>query len=119
MNTKQEFINRAIKFAIEIIRFTKTLPQERASWVITDQIIRSSCSIGANMTEANSASSKKDYINFYTHALKSANETRYWLALLIELTPGSKTLEKLDQEANELCKILAASIITMKKNLKI
>lgn len=70
------------------------------------------------MTEANSASSKKDYINFYSHALKSANETRYWLALLRELIPNSE-LEKLDKEARGLCKVLAASIITMKKGLKI
>lgn len=117
MGTKQDFVSRALKFAVDIIRFTRTLPKERAFWVITDQIIRSSCSIGANMTEANSASSKKDYINFYSHALKSANETRYWLALLKELIPNFKIVDNLDQEAGELCKILAASIITMKKKI--
>lgn len=113
------FVKRALKLAIEIIRLTRSLPKERSFWVITDQIIRSSCSVGANMTEANSASSKKDYINFYSHALKSANETRYWLSLLRELIPNSSITKKLDIETDELCKILAASIITMKKNLKI
>lgn len=119
MKTKQDFINRALAFAVRVIRFTRTLPKERAFWIIIDQLIRSSCSIGANMTEANSASSKKDYINFYFHALKSANEARYWLALLKELIPNSKIVENLDAEAEQLCKILAASIITMKKSLKI
>lgn len=117
MAKNQEFVKRALNFAIKVIRFTKLLPKERAFWVITDQIIRSSCSIGANMTEASSASSKKDYINFYSHALKSANETRYWLKLLGELVKNSKTLEELDEEAEELSKILAASIITMKKKI--
>lgn len=117
MGTKQDFIGRALRFAVDVIRFTRVLPKERAFWVITDQLIRSSCSIGANMTEANSASSKKDYINFYSYALKSANETRYWLALLKELLPNSKVIDNLDQEAQELCKILAASIITMKKKI--
>lgn len=115
MNKKQDFIRRAMKFSVNIIRFTRTFPKDRAFWIIADQLIRSSCSIGANMTEANSASSKKDYINFYSHALKSANETRYWLALLKELIPNSKAIAKLDKEAEEFCKILAASIITMKK----
>jgi len=118
MAKNQEFIKRALIFAVDVIHFTKTLPNERAFWVITDQLIRSACSIGANMTEAGSASSKKDYINFYSHALKSANETVYWLTLLNELAPNSKTVDKLMKEAEELCRILAASIITMKRNLK-
>lgn len=118
MAKNEEFINRALKFAVDIIKFTKTLPKERAYWVITDQLIRSSCSIGANMTEAGSASSKKDYINFYSYALKSANETIYWLNLLDELIPNIKIIEKLTKEAEEFCRILAASIITMKRNSK-
>lgn len=118
MAKNDEFIKRALKFSVEVIRFTRTLPNERAFWIITDQLIRSSCSIGANMTEASSASSKKDYINFYLHALKSANETRYWLALLKELLPKSSLIAGLDKEAEELCKILASSIITMRKNSK-
>lgn len=118
MARNEEFIKRALKFTVNVIRFTKTLPKERAFWVITDQLIRSSCSIGANMTEAGSASSKKDYINFYSHALKSANETIYWLLLLKELIPTSKIIENLIKEAEELCRILAASIITMKRNSK-
>jgi len=117
MGKKQDFIERASNFAIQVIRFTKTLPKERAYWVITDQLIRSSCSIGANMTEANSASSKKDYVNFYSHALKSANETKYWLDLLKKLTVDSMTIEKLYKEVEELSKILGASIVTMKKGL--
>lgn len=118
MAKNEEFVKRALTFAVDVIRFTKTLPKERAFWVITDQLIRSSCSIGANMTEAGSASSKKDYINFYSHALKSSNETVYWLTLLSELVPNSKVIEKLRKEAEEFCKILAASIITMKRNSK-
>ena len=118
MARNEEFIKRALKFAVDVIRFTKTLPKERAYWIITDQLIRSACSIGANMTEAGSASSKKDYINFYSHALKSANETIYWLNLLKELIPNSKPIDNLLKEAEEFCRILAASIITMKKNSK-
>jgi len=118
MARNEEFVKRALRFAVEVIRFTKTLPRDRAYWIIADQLIRSGCSIGANMTEAGSASSKKDYINFYSYALKSANETVYWLKLLKELIPSNKILDKLLKEADEFCKILASSIKTMKENSK-
>ena len=118
MNTKKDFLKRAHKFSINTIHFTEKLPNKRSFWVISDQLIRSACSIGANMTEANSASSKKDYINFYSYALKSANESKYWLALLSDLIPSSSDLISLINETDELSKILGASIVTMKRNLK-
>lgn len=118
MSTKEDFLKRAHNFSISVIRFAETLPNKRAFWIIADQLIRSACSIGANMTEANSASSKKDYINFYSHALKSANETRYWLTLLKDLVSDSSEIDLLSKESDELSKILGASIVTMKRNLK-
>ncbi len=115
MRTKDNFIKRALKFSIEVIKLTGLFPNKRQFWIIADQIIRSACSIGANMTEANSASSKKDYINFYSYALKSANETKYWLILLEKLWNNPR-IKGLIQEVEELARILAASIITMKKS---
>ncbi|MDO8621087.1 MAG: four helix bundle protein [Candidatus Levybacteria bacterium] len=115
MNNKNDFIKRALKFSIEAIKLTELFPNKRQFWIIADQLIRSACSIGANMKEANSASSKKDYINFYSHALKSANEVVYWLDLLNELL-NNTAINKLILEASELARILAASIITMKKS---
>mgnify|MGYP001607033015 CR=1 FL=1 len=115
MKEKGDFIRRALKFSVDVIKLTELFPNKRQFWIIADQLIRSACSIGANMKEANSASGKKDYINFYSHALKSANETIYWLDLLSELWDNS-IINKLISEANELARILAASIITMKKS---
>ena len=119
-NIKQTFIERAFDFSLNVIKMTDYLPKIRSCWVITDQLIRSATSVGANMVEAKAASSKKDYINFYTHALKSANETVYWLSLLRELqkVPPEK-IDILILEAKELANILASSIITMKLNSKI
>lgn len=117
---KQIFTKRATEFSIRVIHATDTLPKIRSSWVITDQLIRCSTSIGANISEAKSASSKKDYINFYTHALKSANETIYWINLLNELHLANVgEINYLLSEANELANILAASIITMKNKNRI
>ena len=117
INQKQPFIDRATTFSIRIFRLVDILPSSRSYWVIIDQLVRSATSIGANMVEAKAASSKKDYINFYNHALKSANETVYWLFLLKELTNAPiDTIEALMEESQQLAKVLAASIITMKKN---
>lgn len=115
IDQKQRFTKRAFEFAAKIIALADTLPNNRSSWVIIDQLIRSATSLGANMVEAKAASSKKDYINFYTHALKSANETTYWLALLRETNKVSaEIINPLLDEAKQLSNILGASIITMK-----
>lgn len=88
--------------------------------VIRRQVIRGGTSIGANYFEASAASSKKDYINFFRHALKSANETRFWLGLVNDTgsVPNilKVDLEDLRKETHEIANILAASIITMTKN---
>ena len=79
------------------------------------QLLRSGTSILANYIEANSASSKKDFINFFTHSLKSANESKVWLALLRDTDKGDKKeLEWLLKELTEISNILASSILTMK-----
>ncbi|PIZ48107.1 four helix bundle protein, partial [candidate division WWE3 bacterium CG_4_10_14_0_2_um_filter_41_14] len=80
---------RAYKFSLLVIKFINKLPNKRLYWVIGDQLLRSATSIGANLIEAKGASSTKDFINFYSYSLKSANETVYWLNLLRD----SKTLK--------------------------
>src|SRR5581483_12441644 len=73
---------RAYNFSLEIIKFVNSLPSQRAFWNIGDQLLRCSTSVGANMMEAQSASSRRDFIKYYEIALKSANEAKYWLLLL-------------------------------------
>ncbi|MBL7209654.1 MAG: four helix bundle protein, partial [Dehalococcoidia bacterium] len=70
-------------------------------------LLRSATSIGANVVEAQGAGSRKDYTNFFTHALKSANETKFWLGLL-------RDSGKAEREVTELVNILATSILTLK-----
>ncbi|MCD6233240.1 four helix bundle protein [bacterium] len=89
--------------------------KERILWSIIDQLIRSATSIGANVVEAKSSSSKKDYIHYFEIALKSANETKYWLIIIKETMPSSKEeIERLLNEIIELANILASGILTMK-----
>lgn len=112
---KKRLIARALSFSKKIIRLSDALPSKRSIWIITDQLIRSATSVGANIIEAQAASSKKDFTNFLNHALKSANESKYWLLLLKEVCPDSKNdVEYLFQEAVELAKILGSIISTLK-----
>jgi four helix bundle protein len=112
---KDEFNKRVYKFALDIIAFVEQLPRGQVSNVISEQLLRSATSIGANVIEAQGAASRKDYANFFAHALKSANETKFWLGLLRDSHKVDKDATSiLLKEATELAKILATSIMTLK-----
>ena len=90
----------------------------RIQYSLPDQLLRSATLIGANIIEAKSGSSKKDFIRFYTIVLKSANETKYWLCLIRDTmsTINKETVMELLKEANEISRIIARSIISLKQN---
>lgn len=116
---KTELKYRCYYYSIKIIEFLETLPEKRVYWVISDQLLRSATSIGANIVEAKSSSSKRDFIKFFEIALKSANETKYWLCLLRDATKADK--EKIDyllKEVDEISKMLGSSLLTMKGKKK-
>jgi len=113
---KAEFNKRIYKYALDIIRFVEKIPKDTVSQVLVKQLVRSGTSVSANIIEAQSASSKKDYINFYTTALKSANESKLWISLLRDTGKINKEeAVKLLTETIEIAKILGASVITMKR----
>jgi four helix bundle protein len=109
-------INKSYKFSLDIISFCRSLPSERVFWIISDQLLRPGTSIGANIIEAQASSSKKDLAKFFQIALKSANETEYWIRLLIDsdFSLNKAKLNLLLAELQEICKILAKSLITLK-----
>lgn len=113
---KSELKYRCYFFSIDVIKFIDFLPDKKVFWIISDQLLRSATSIGANVIEAKSASSKRDFIRFYEIALKSANETKYWLGLLRDATTIEKNkVEKLLSEVGEISNMLGASLLTLKK----
>jgi four helix bundle protein len=79
---KTDLKRRAYKYSIGMIEFLDTLPKDTSSQVIAKRLLRSATSIGANIVEAKGASSKRDFTNFFSHSLKSTNESLYWLGLL-------------------------------------
>ncbi len=117
---KRKLINRAFIFSRSVIALVDKFPNKRSAWVIADQLIRVATSIGANIIEAQAGSSKRDFVNFLSHALKSANETKFWLVLAKDLVPNE--LEKIGillKEVDELAKILGSSISTLRGRNKL
>ena len=112
---KNEFKKRLYNFVLRLIRFIDTLPKSSVNDIMGKQLLRSGTSILANYVEANSASSKKDFINFFTHSLKSSNESKVWLTLLRDTHKGEKKeIEWLLAELIEISNIIASSILTLK-----
>ncbi len=110
---------RSYYFSLKIIKFVNQLPQQRAFWVIGDQLLRSVTSIGANMIEGQSSSSRKEFIKFYEISLKSANESKYWLCLLRDSYSELKNeCVELISELNEISNMVGSSVLTLKGKRK-
>ena len=103
-------------FALCVIRVCRQIKREKRESVLTNQLLRSGTSIGANIREVFYAHGKADFIARLQIALKECAESEYWLELLTE----SGYLEKTEilEQCLELKKILIASINTAKRNLK-
>jgi four helix bundle protein len=106
---------RAFEFSKKILGFVQAFPNTKIYWVFQDQLLRSATSIGANLYEAKSASSKKDFMRYYEIGLRSGNESLYWLALLkqsdlVEVTEASELIKEL----KEITNMIASSLLTMR-----
>ncbi len=119
---KEEFRKRLYRYSIRMLNLLDALSKGMLNREIISQLMRSSTSIGANYFEAEAASSKKDFRNFFNHSLKSANESKFWLKVLYagNLIPNDLYIEceGLFEETKELAKIFASSILTMKGKRK-
>lgn len=113
---KIDLKHRAYLYALDVINLINDLNnKDFSSQIIAKQLLRSATSIGANIIEAQAGSTKKDFTNFFSYALKSANESKFWLALLRDANKADKNkVNKLLQETVELSNILGSSILTLK-----
>jgi four helix bundle protein len=112
---KADLKDGAYSYAIRVINFIDTLPNDKATQVIANQLLRSATSIGANIIEAKGSSSKKDFANFFSYSLKSANESIYWLGLLRDARKvNGPEMSFLIDETGQIAKMLGASLLTMK-----
>ena len=106
------------QFAVDIIRVSEEVREKKNNTVLSNQLLRCGTSIGANIHEANYASSKADFINKLHIALKECYETEYWLGLLHETAViASETFIGLSDDCGKIRRLLVASISTAKRNL--
>src|SRR3989344_2380980 len=102
---------RTARFAEAVIDFCKSVRQDSITQPIINQLVRAGTSIGANYSEADEASSKKDFINKVSIANKESKETKYWLRILSYAAQEHKEEARmLWKEAEELNLIFSAII---------
>lgn len=113
---KQELLRERTKaFAVRIVRLISALPNNRIGDVLGRQVLKSGTSIGANYREASRASSKRHFITTLEIAQREADETLYWLELLIDTqTMSRQQLAELIQECDEIVAMLTTAIKTAK-----
>ncbi|RLD28994.1 MAG: four helix bundle protein [Bacteroidetes bacterium] len=112
---KSIIADKAYAFAVQIISVYKELKKDN-EFVLPKQILRSGTSIGANVNEAISAVSKKDFVFKLGISLKEARETKYWLNLLKDSDfISQETFIKSNKDCEELIKILSSIILTTKQ----
>ena len=112
---KNIILERSFDFALSIIHLCKTLKEKR-EYVLSEQLLKSGTSIGANVEESTAAQSRKDFISKMTLASKEARETKYWLRLLDRSQVIEYNYQYLLREADEIISILTAIVKTTQNN---
>ena len=113
---ESKLLKLSTEFAIDVVNYSKSL-KEKKEFTLSDQLLRSGTSIGANINEAQYAQSKADFVSKLTIALKEAGETGYWLKLLKETGYLSEEeYKKLEDKCLKLRAMLIRAVTTTKKN---
>jgi four helix bundle protein len=116
---REEMLDRTKRFAVRTVRLVGALPPTTAGIVLGRQLMKSGTAIGSNYREALGASSKRHFITILEIAQREAEETLYWLDIIMEteMLPKQK-LTAIWKECTELIAILKATIRTAKRRAK-
>ena len=116
---EQKLKDRTKQFALRIVKLVDALPKTTSAIAIARQIIRSGTSVGANYRAACRGRSKAEFISKLGIVTEEADETCFWLELIIEgkLLPEEK-VQPLLKEADELTAIFVSSVKTSQQNQK-
>lgn len=106
---------KSFRFAIRIVNLCRHVRSTKKEYTLFGQLLRSGTSIGANITEAQQAQSKADFVSKLSIALKEASETKYWIRLLHATEYlSAQEYQSICADCTEIEKILVASIKTAK-----
>ena len=109
--------SKSFNFSLRIIKLYKFLTSQKKEYVLSKQVLRSGTAIGALIAEAEFAQSKADFINKMYISLKEANETRYWLRLLVESEYITQEMfHSILPDIESLIRLLVSSTKTAKAN---
>ena len=111
----RQFKKRLYDFTLRLIGFIDKLPNDNVSKRIGDQLLRSGTSIIGNYIEGQAASSKRDYAKYFNIALKSANESKLWVALLRDSKRTThEDTQWFIEELTEIANIFGSSLLTLR-----
>ncbi|BDR70904.1 four helix bundle protein [Clostridium tetani] len=107
--------SKSFDFAVEIVNLYKYLVYSKKEFILSKQVLRSGTSVGANVKEALRGQSRRDFLSKMNIALKEADETEYWIELLIKTNYlGNKEGNKILVQCKEICKILNSIVKTVR-----
>jgi four helix bundle protein len=108
---------KSFELAVRIVNLGKYLRGEHKEFVLSNQIVRSGTSVGANVREAQNGESAADFIHKLGIAQKECDETRYWLELLYATDYLNKAeFDSIHDDATQVFKMITKSIVTKKGN---
>ncbi len=111
--------DRTKRFSVEVVNLIAGLPKNMVAEVLGRQVLRSATSVGANYRAACRAKSQADFINKIAIVIEEADETQFWIELLVEGKIIKRDIAaSLWKEADELISIMTASSKTAKRNSK-
>ncbi|GAB4495278.1 MAG: four helix bundle protein [Saprospiraceae bacterium] len=117
--TSEELKKRFKDWAVEVVLFTRTLPNAPDFKAVRNQMVRSAPSAAANYRAACRRKSGKDFVNKLKIVEEELDETMFWLEFTVALDAEFRpAIVPLYKEADELISIIVSSIGTARKNLK-
>ena len=106
---------RTLQFAVRVIQAIRRLPEDAATRVLAYQLVKAATSVGANVEEADGAESTRDFVHKMSIARKEARESRYWIRIVRASIVDDEIWNSLQQESEELARILSAIINSARK----
>ena len=108
---------KSFSFSVRIVKLCRVLREQRREFILSNQLERSGCSIGANVTEAKQGQSRADFLSKNSIALKETVETAYWLRLLHATGYLSdREFRSIYKDCDEIKRILASIVKTTKES---
>lgn len=106
-------LDKSIELSIDIVNLSKRLQNENHEYVLSQQIVRSGTSVGANIHESKYAQSNADFVSKMKIALKECYETEYWLKILVETDYiDENSFKDLNNKCGKIRRMLISSVNT-------